>query len=175
MDKMSVLIPHDSSRSATVAKASSSLPSGPSLLSWKLLGWLGVAYLIMSVIDLALGWYPVRFGTPEWEFGTVSATINGLAIPTLALYLILCSAIARERLTLVRVVSIVMICIAIFLAILFILYLTAVPLALRAVLASPLVHQGMKKAITKASVLFLGYETLYIAGALKGLRRRVAV
>jgi hypothetical protein len=164
-------MPHEPGRPATVSKSSSSY-SATSLLSWKLLGWLGVAYLIMSVIDIALGWYPVRFGTPEWAFGTVSATIDGLAIPTLALYLTLCSAIARERPIIVRVVSIILICLAIFLAILFILYLTAVPLALKAVAANSVVHLGMEKAIVKALVLFVGYEILYVGGATKGLRRR---
>jgi hypothetical protein len=171
---MSVLIPGDSGRGATVAKSSSSQYAGVALLSWKLLGWLGAVYLIMSVIDIALGWYPVRFGTPEWEFGTVSATINGLAIPTLSLFLILCSAVARERATVVRVVSIVLICLAIFLAILFILYLTAVPLALKAVTSNAIIHQGMEKAIIKATVLFLGYEVLYIVAAMNGLRRRAS-
>jgi hypothetical protein len=172
---MSVLIPHDSGRGATVAKSSSSQYAGASLGSWKLLGWLGAVYLVMSVIDIALGWYPVRFGTPEWEFGTVSATINGLAIPTLSLFLMLCSAVAWERTRTVRVISIVMICVAIFLAILFILYLTAVPLALRAVAGNAVVHQGMVKAIIKATVLFLGYEVLYILASRAGLRRRASV
>jgi hypothetical protein len=171
---MSVLIPHDSGRGATVAKPSSSGYGGTSLVSWKLLGWLGAFYLVMSVIDIALGWYPVRFGTPEWEFGTVSATINGLAIPTLSLFLILCSAVARERTKVVKATSIVMICLAIFLAILFILYLTAVPLALKAVTSNAIIHQGMEKAIIKATILFLGYEALYILGAMNGLRRRAA-
>jgi hypothetical protein len=69
----------------------------------------------------------------------------------------------------------VMICVAVFLAILFILYLTAVPLALRSVLANAIIHQGMEKAIIKASVLFVGYEVLFIVAALKGLRRRSSV
>jgi hypothetical protein len=172
---MSVIMPRDSGRPGATAKSSSSQYLGSPLLSWKLLGWLGIAYLIMSTIDIALGWYPVRFGTPEWEFGTVSATIDGLAIPTLALYLTLCSAIARERPIIVRVVSIVLICLAIFLAILFILYLTAVPLALKAVATNPVVHLGMEKAIIKAIVLFVGYEILFVGGGIKGLRRRVQV
>jgi hypothetical protein len=172
---MSVLIPNDSGRSATVARSSSSVFSAGQLLSWKLLGWLGLAYLIMSLIDLALGWYPVRFGTPEWEFGTVSATINGLAIPTLALYLMLGSAVARENAKIVKAISIVMVVLAIFLAILFVLYLTSVPLALRAVASNAIIAQGMKKAIAKAVTLFLGYEILYVLAASKGLRRRPAV
>jgi hypothetical protein len=170
---MSVLIPQESGRSATVAKPGSTHFPAAQLTAWRILGWIGLAYLLMSVIDLALGWYPINFGTPEWEFGTISATFAGLAIPTLSLYLILCSAVARERANVVKTVSIVMIVLAVFLAILFILYLTAVPLALRAVVANPVIHLGMKKAILKSLTLFLGYEALYIFAGTMGLRRRL--
>jgi hypothetical protein len=137
-----------------------------------MLGWLGVAYLIMSAIDLALGWYPLGFGKPEWEFGTISATIAGFAVPTLALYLILGSALARERTKVARGIAVAMIVLALFVAILFILYLTAVPLALEGVSTNPSIQLGIKKAIVKSLTLFLGYETLFIIGAIEGLRRR---
>jgi len=137
-----------------------------------MLGWLGVAYLIMSVIDLALAWYPWGFGKPEWEFGTISTTIAGFAIPTLALYLILGSALARERTNVVRGIAVAMLVLAVFLAILCLLYLTSVPLALMAVSTNPGIHLGMKKAIVKSLTLFLGYETLFIVGGIKGLRQR---
>jgi hypothetical protein len=167
---MSVLIPQESGRSAAAAKSGTGHFPSAQLNGWRILGWLGVAYLIMSVIDLALGWYPLGFGNAEWEFGTISATISALAIPTLALYLILGSSIARERKNLVRGVGVVMIVLAIFLAILFILYLTSVPLALRAVATNPIIHLGMEKAIIKSVTLFVGYETLFILAAMKALR-----
>jgi hypothetical protein len=75
----------------------------------------------------------------------------------------------------VKAISIVMVVLAIFLAILFVLYLTSVPLALRAVASNAIIAQGMKKAIAKAVTLFLGYEILYVMAATKGLRRRPAV
>jgi hypothetical protein len=168
---MSVIIPQESGRGATVARPVTGNFSLSQLSAWRVLGWLGTAYLIMSVIDLALGWYPLGFGTPEWEFGTISGTFQGLAIPTLALYLILCSAVARERPGIVKAVSVGMLALAIFLAILFIIYLTSVPIALRAVETNPIIHMGMKKAIVKSATLFLGYEVLYVLGALVGLRR----
>lgn len=169
---MSVLIPQDSGRPATVVRPSPTQLASAQLKGWAILGWLGMGYLIMSVIDLALGWYPVRFGQPEWEFGTISATIAGLAIPTLSLYLMLASAFARERANLIKGIAVAMIVIAVFLAVLFILYLTAVPLALRAVSNNPIIHLGMQKSIIKSLTLFLGYEALFILGAIKGLRRR---
>jgi hypothetical protein len=168
---MSVIIPQETGRGGAVGRPAAGNFSMAQINAWRALGWLGTAYLIMSVIDLALGWYPLGFGTPEWEFGTISGTFSGLAIPTLALYFILGSAVARERINVVRVVSIAMLALALFLAILFILYLTSVPLALRAVAANPVIHMGMKKAIVKSATLFFGYETLYVLGGVVGLKR----
>lgn len=142
--------------------------------AWKLLGWLGAAYLFMSSIDLALGWIPLKFGTPEWEFGTLSATFAGLAIPTLALYLMLGSAIARERLGMIKTLAWVMAALALVLAVLCLVYLTSVPLALRAVANNDMVSGGLKKSVVKSLMLFTGYEVLYVLGAIQGLRRRVA-
>ncbi len=142
--------------------------------AWRILGWLGLAYLVMSLIDLALGWYPVGFGSPEWEFGTISATMAGLAIPTLSLYLILGSALARDRTSVARAVGITMIVVAVSIAILCVIYLTSVPIALTAVAANPTVHLGLEKAVIKSLMLFVGYETLYVIGAVRALRRRVA-
>jgi hypothetical protein len=172
---MPVIIPQESGRPATIEKPTSAYATSAYMDGWKILGWLGLAYLIMSVIDLALGWYPLNFGRPEWEFGTISASFSGLAIPTLALYLMLGSALARERTDIAKGIAIVMIILALSLAILALLYLTSVPLALKAVAANPVVHLGMKKSVFKTLMLFTGYEALYVLGAIKGLRKRAAI
>jgi hypothetical protein len=149
--------------------------SSASIDAWRVLGWLGAAFFAMSAIDLLLGWYPVRFGSPEWEFGTISATVASLSIPTLSLYLVLCSAIARERTNIVKVVGIVMIVMAVILLGLAFFYLTTLPLALRAVRTNDMASLNMKKAVLKWLILFVGYEALFVAGGLKGIRRRSAL
>jgi len=171
---MSVIIPQESGRGSTVARPVSATATAY-LDSWKILGWLGLAYFLMSMIDLALGWYPLGFGKPEWEFGTISATAAGLAIPTLALYLMLGAAIARERVDIAKGIAIVMIVLAVSLVILELLYLTSVPLALKAVASNPVIHLGMKKSVFKSLMLITGYEAMYVLGAIKGLRARRTV
>jgi hypothetical protein len=145
------------------------------LAAWSVLGWLGLAYFIMSFIDLVLGWYPTRFGTPGWEFGTISQTVDSLAIPTLSLYLILAAAFARENTRAAKAAAIVMILLAVALPILGIFFLTNVPIALKATATNDLVHFGMKKAILKTLMLFTGYEALFVVGAVRGLRRRSSI
>ena len=172
---MSVLIPQQSGRATTVERPAAGYTSSAQLAAWSLLAWLGLAYFIMSFVDLALGWYPMRFGSPEWEFGTISGTVSALAIPTLALYLMLGSTIARERTKLAKAVAIVMIVFAIALPALGIFYLTNVPIALKSTATNDVAHFGMKKAILKSLMLFAGYEVLYVVGAVQGLRRRASL
>lgn len=172
---MSVILPQQSGRAAPVDRSNIVHSSTTQLTGWRLLGWLGLAFLIMSLFDLALGWYPLRFGVPEWEFGTLSATVAGLSIPTLSLYLMLASAIANERRKLVKTVGIVMVLLAVALPALGIVYLTTVPLALKATATNDVVHFGIKKAILKTVALGTGYEILFVVGALQALRRRPAV
>lgn len=172
---MPVIVPHESGRSASVATPAATPGSPGQISAWRILGWLGLAYLLMSLIDLALGWYPIGFGSPEWEFGTISATMAGLAIPTLSLYLILGSAVAQDRKNMARAVGVAMIVIAVSIAILCVIYLTSVPIALNAVAANPVVHLGLEKAVIKSLMLFAGYEILYVVGAVRALRQRATV
>ena len=172
---MPVIIPQESGRSATVERPTTAYMSSAYIEAWRVIGWLGAAFFAMSMIDVVLGWYPVRFGSPEWEFGTISATVSALAIPALGLYLVLCSAIARERANIAKAAGIVMIMLAVFLLGLAFFYLTTLPLALRAVRTNDMASLNMKKAVLKWLILFVGYESLFVFGALKGIRRRPAL
>jgi hypothetical protein len=169
---MPVIIPQESGRGATVERPTTAYLSSAYTDAWRVLGWVGAAFFAMSAIDVLLGWYPVRFGSPEWEFGTISATVSALSIPTLGLYLVLGSAIARERPKVAKAAGIVMIAMGVFLLILAFFYLTTLPLALRAVRTNEMVSLNMKKAVLKWLILFAGYEALFVLGGLKGIRRR---
>src|SRR3981081_1057891 len=171
---MPVILPQESGRSTTVERPATAYMSSAYIEAWRMLGWLGAAFFAMSMIDVVLGWYPVRFGSPEWEFGTISATVSALAIPTLGLYLVLSSAIARERANVAKAAGFVMAALGVFLLGLAFFYLTTLPLALRAVRTNDMASLHMKKEIVKWLILFVGYESLFVVGALKGIRRRSA-
>jgi hypothetical protein len=171
---MSVIIPQQSGRSATVERPTAVYSQTAQLTAWRIVQWLGLAFLIMSLIDIALGWYPTRFGSPEWEFGTISATVAGLSIPTLSLYLVLASSFALDQPKISKTMGIVMVVLALALPALGVFWLTNVPLALRATASNDIVNFGVKKSIVKTLVLFAGYEILYGLGAWKALRRRTS-
>jgi hypothetical protein len=170
---MPVIIPQESGRAATVERPPMYLSSAY-LDAWRILGWIGLAFIVMAGSEIVIGWYPLRFGSPEWEFGTISATMGSLSIPTLGFYLILSSAISRERRGEARIVGIGMIVMAVLLLGLAIVYLTNVPLLLKAVAVNQVASQGIKKGVLRWIILFVGYETVFILGGLKGIRRRFA-
>lgn len=169
---MSVFVPQKSSRTNTIDSGNApALARAPSR-AWTVVGWLGFGYFVMSMLDLALGWYPLGFGSPEWEFGTLSASMAGLAIPTLALYLMLASALARNKVNLARSVGIIVLIMAVLIGVLCAIYLSSLPIALNAVASNPVVHLGVQKAIAKTLMLCAGYEILYLTAALVALRRQ---
>ncbi len=140
--------------------------------AWRLLSWIGGGLLFLGLTDIALAWYPMRFGNPDWEFGIIGGTMGALGLPHLGLYLLLASAIARGKRATRRVLGGVLILFLLTLLGLGLTFLTVVPLALKAMAANPLVAQGAKKAILKALILGSGFCILDLVGAHAALRKR---
>lgn len=136
---------------------------------WELLGWIGIAFALIGAVDLTLAVFPTRFGAAEWEFGTISAVLNGLPLPTLGLMFVLAAGIAqhsRWRVALVCVASILLVLALIGAAF---LYVTIVPLALRDV-TNPVVRLGLMKSVAKSGALLLIYPTVLTFLAYRGFR-----
>ncbi len=111
---------------------------------WYLLGWVGLVFALVGGFDLLLTWYPLNFGNPNWEFGTVSATLDGLPVTTLGLALLLGAAVARGKRWLVRTMSVVFVALALVIVLAAMLYATDVPIALQS-MTDPLIALGLKK------------------------------
>ncbi len=122
--------------------------------------WTGLAFLIVGGVDLVLTWFPMQFGNREWEFGGVTAALNGLPVPMLGLAAMIWAA-GEGRRRWMAIVSLVA-AIALFLGILggVVLWATGIPLALQAVPAQ--VAVGLKKALVKTSVQGVVYPLLLI-------------
>lgn len=65
--------------------------------SWLILGWIGLAFLIVGGMDFALAWIPPRFGVREWEFATVTQSFNGLPILLLGVGLLTVASEETDR------------------------------------------------------------------------------
>ncbi len=141
-------------------------------VGWTALRLLGVMFVAAGGIDLALLWYPARFGVPEFEFATISSFVAGFPVLTMGVVALATAAIgtgSRGWLFTVGLFAILMVAI---LAVLAVIYATTVPLALR--VADFTVRTGIKKSIVKTGVQFATYGLGYLAlgwTALKATRK----
>ena len=74
-----VTVPRRVKKSATYVRRN---PDGTSA---SLLTATGAAFAIVGLVDLALLWFPLRFGSPAWEFGTLSRTFDSLPMTGLGM------------------------------------------------------------------------------------------
>ena len=134
-----------------------------------LLGWIGLAFVCVGVVDVALAWIPLGFGSAEWEFGTVLATLNGLPLPALGLTLVMTAALADGSRRTARGAVIALAGLGVFVLATGFLFATAIPLALRSAISTP-VRVGTEKAILKGLALVLLYPAAFGAIAVRGWR-----
>lgn len=136
--------------------------------AWRWIGAFGLVLAVVGLADFALAWYPMSFGTPEWEFATVTASYSGLPLPTMGLTALIASAIARGVRWQILLVSVGLLVLALFLIGGYLLFLTTVPVALGAVEGVPLI--GIRKAIVKTSLLAIAFGGTYLTAAIVGFR-----
>jgi hypothetical protein len=138
---------------------------------WAWLGWFGLVLAVAGIGDLAITWWPLRFGSIEWEFGTLVATFSGLPLATMGLAAILGSVMARGVRWQVRTIGALLLVMGLVLAGAFAMFLTIMPIAFRS--APEGASIGITKAVAKTSVLAVVFVTAYLlAGALAFRRRR---
>jgi hypothetical protein len=137
---------------------------------WLAVGVVGLALFVAGVTDLLLAWLPPRFGSPEWEFGTISATLNNMPVPTMGLALALAFAAASDRKSSLAAAGIWSILVVLFLVVAGVFYALDVPLALRAV-QDPVAHRGLRAAIVKGVVGFISYGGFHLWAAVFAWRR----
>jgi hypothetical protein len=148
------------------------IPPAPDF-GWELLGFMGFVFLFMGLLDIAIAGYPVQFGNPEWEFGTIGSWMNALTVPALGLALLLGSAVARGWQQGIKLWAIVLIILAIVVLGLLIVYSLNLPLAFRAV-QEPLARSGLKRSVAKSLIQGVFYPAVFLILALKALRRSKA-
>lgn len=128
--------------------------------SWSVWAWTGLAFLVVGGADLVLTWFPMQFGNREWEFGSVTAALNGLPVPMLGLAAMIWAAGEGRRkwMALLSLAAAIVLLLGILGGV--VLWATGIPLALQSVPAQ--VSMGLKKALVKTSVQGVVYPLLLI-------------
>lgn len=128
---------------------------------WTVLSAIGLVFFIVGGLDIALAWYPLGFGSPAWEFGTVTLTMNGLPTPVLGLGMGLASGVALGRRWQARITAATLIAIAVIVLVLAVLWATNVPLALRST-EEPLGKLGLQRSVVKTGAQIVCYPIALI-------------
>ena len=137
--------------------------------AWRLAVWVGALLLLVGWTDLLLIWYPPQWGSPEWEFGTISTAVNAVPLGTIGLAAVIAAGTALGRRRLLLTAGLFAWAAAAFLAALGVIYLLVVPIALR---GTPVVAAtAIKVTIVKSSFFLLLYVTTYALMGLFAVRR----
>jgi hypothetical protein len=130
---------------------------------------LGFALFAVGGSDLLLSWIPARFGNPEWEFGTISAALNGMPAPLMGLTLLLVAALENESAVWARLLSVIMLVWAVALIGLAVIYGLTIPLAAKG-FEVPNIGLGLKRAIGKSLVQLVVYPVALLWLGIRGLK-----
>ena len=136
--------------------------------AWRWLGWFSLVLALAGLGDWLLAWFPMRFGSPEWEFGTVVSTLSGLPLVTMGFAGLLASAVARGIRWQVVAVAVAALLFGTWVVAAFVVFLLDVPIAMRAV--QGVARLGIMKAIAKTSMLAVLFSTVYFVAAISALR-----
>lgn len=140
-------------------RAAAPAPAAPAPDGWSALAVLGGVLALIGWTDVVLGTLPWQPGSPDWEFGVVSTTLDAMPLGTLGLGLAAAALAvrgARRRLAALSVLA-WLVCAALVVAAL--LYALSAPPVWRA--APPALHPQLALAMARAGVLAAAYLCFY--------------
>jgi hypothetical protein len=135
--------------------------------AWRALAWFGLLLALIGLADVALRWYPLGVGSPEWEFATISGSLGSLPLATMGLAAMLASFLARGVRAGIITLAIVLLVLALLVGAAYTLFVLDIPLALRAPAPASL---AVRQAIARTSVMGLGFGVGYLAAAIAAFR-----
>lgn len=123
---------------------------------------------VAGVGDIVIAWVPPRFGTLEWEFGTIASSFAGLPLVAMGFGALLAGALGQGRRWMIAAVAWWLVASGVVLAAVYVIFLLDVPVALRAVTGEvPLL--GIKRAVAKTTLLGLVFATGFTCAGVAAL------
>lgn len=123
---------------------------------WGILAALGGAFTLVSLLDIALTFYPLQLGSAEWEFGTATAVMNNLPLAVVGLGLVAVAGLGRRVPALVNVATIVAALLIVLVLILAVMFGRNLGQAMSSV-TDPLLRQGLQESIIRTAVQLVAY------------------
>ena len=139
-------------------------------VGWGLLLAVGWLFVLVGLLNIVLIWIPVRFGSPEYEFASVAASLDSLPLPTMGLVFALAASRALGRPTGAKIIVVLTLVMAALILVGAVLYWLNVPLALQALKNAPAPRLGIIKSTVKVSAQAVLYPIALIVFARMGAR-----
>jgi hypothetical protein len=136
--------------------------------AWRWVGWFSLVLSLAGVGDWLIAWIPMRFGSAEWEFGTIAATFSGLPLVTMGFAGLLGSAVVRGIRWQVITIASAMLLVALFVLGASLVFLLDVPVALQAV--GGIARLGILKATAKTMLLGSLFFVAFLVAGIAALR-----
>jgi hypothetical protein len=133
------------------------------------MAWVGLALVVVTATDFTLALVPLNVGDPEWEFGTVTAILNGMPAMAMGLAMLVASAAARGNRWQMRTLAVVLFVVSALMLAGVTLYALTVPIALR-MTTHPVAEFGLKKAILRTVVQAVIYPLTFTAMGIAAIR-----
>jgi hypothetical protein len=136
--------------------------------TWRILGLVGMGLIVAGAADLGSGLYPLAFGTPEWEFGSIASFLNRLPLMALGLALALAASLALRS----RATSILwatgLLGVGLLVLLLGLVFVTAVPVVMTGQPGD--VRVQLWKGIAKAGAQAVVYTLAFVGTAIYAIR-----
>ena len=113
----------------------------------------------VGLIDLGMAWWPLRFGTGEWEFGIASRTFDSLALGTTGFIFLVGAASVRGRPLELRILGALSLLVLLVLLGAAFLFVSNAPIALSQVPAEA--RSALVRAITRTTSFAVLYIVLF--------------
>lgn len=123
---------------------------------WGVLGGLGAAFALMSLIDIGLTFVPLELGSAQWEFATATAVMNNLPLALVGLGLVAVAGIGRSSPGQVRAARLVSAALAVLVLLLAVMFVRNLGAALVSV-QDPVLKEGLKESIVRTSAQLVTY------------------
>jgi hypothetical protein len=133
-----------------------SVERGVAGAEWRVLAWLGGVFVVLSLVDFGLAFYPLGFGSPEWEFGTATAVMNNFPLATVGVGLIGVAGLGRRHLGLVTTARALSVLAVVGILVLAVMFGRNVSQALGSV-TEPVLREGLVEAIARTSIQLVAY------------------
>lgn len=135
-------------------------------LIWRIVAAIGLVFLVLGLLDIALTWFPLDLGDSEWELGTTSHFFDTFPLLGLGISFLLATSIAAGRRWQARTLATFCVLLAVFMWLALALYVTVLPVALKTIgnsaALTPLKKGGAKTAV---EALIYPFALLWLAGA----------